>query len=76
MTTETRMGVKDRTYNLVSMLYHTLKEADTLETYISDAREAGDDELTGFLQELQTTDRDRAQQAKRMLAGRLHKSGS
>ncbi|GHH86388.1 hypothetical protein GCM10018793_58080 [Streptomyces sulfonofaciens] len=74
MATETRMGAKDRTYNLVSVLYHTLRESSTLETYITDAREAGDDELSGFLQEIQSQDRDRAQKAKRLLTGRLSQS--
>jgi hypothetical protein len=26
-------GTKDKHYNLISLLYHTLQEADTLDTY-------------------------------------------
>jgi hypothetical protein len=43
-------GTRDEHYNLVSVLYHTLQEGETIERYISDARQAGDDELVRFFQ--------------------------
>ncbi|MGK5499611.1 hypothetical protein [Streptomyces sp. URMC 125] len=76
MAADTRTGAKDETYDLVSLLYHTLQEADTLTTYLSDTREAGDEELAVFIQETLDQDRQRAQKAKELLAGRLSASGS
>ncbi|GHJ36881.1 acyl carrier protein [Streptomyces sp. TS71-3] len=73
MTTETQMT--HRTYDLVSLLYHTLKESATLEMYIEDARKAGDDELSGFLQSIQAEDGDRVRRAEQMLTGRLQGGG-
>jgi hypothetical protein len=64
-------GVRDEHYDLVSMLYHDLQGADTLERYVQDARQAGDDELAQFFNEALQENRDRAQRAKKLLAGRL-----
>ncbi|MFP8905004.1 acyl carrier protein [Streptomyces atacamensis] len=76
MAAETRTGAKDETYDLVSLLYHTLQEADTLTAYLSDTREAGDEELARFIQETLDQDRERAEKAKKLLAGRLSRSGA
>lgn len=64
-------GTRDEHYNLVSVLYHTLQEGDTIERYIDDARQAGDDELAGFFQEVQEQDRQRAERAKKLLTERV-----
>lgn len=71
MTAETRTGVRDETYDLVSLLYHSLQEGKTLTTYIDDTRQAGDAELVSFLEEVQEQDRERAQKAKSLLADRI-----
>jgi hypothetical protein len=64
-------GTRDEHYNLVSVLYHTLQEGETIERYISDARQAGDDELVRFFQEVQEEDRQRGERAKKLLAERV-----
>ncbi|MBW3547296.1 MAG: hypothetical protein KY452_04045 [Actinobacteria bacterium] len=64
-------GTRDEHYNLVSVLYHTLQEGETIERYIDDARQAGDDELAGFFQEVQEQDRQRAERAKKLLTERV-----
>lgn len=64
-------GTRDEHYNLVSVLYHTLQQGDTIERYISDARQAADDELAGFFQEVQEQDRQRAERAKKLLSERV-----
>jgi 4-diphosphocytidyl-2C-methyl-D-erythritol kinase len=64
-------GARDEHYNLVSVLYHTLQQADTIERYISDARQVGDDELAGFFQEVQEQDGQRAERAKKLLTERV-----
>lgn len=69
MTTHT--GTRDEHYDLVSVLYHTLQEADTIERYIADARDRKDDDLAGFFQDVQQQDRERAERAKQLLGGRI-----
>lgn len=64
-------GTRDEHYNLVSVLYHTLQEGETIERYIDDARQARDDELAGFFQEVQEQDRQRAERAKKLLTERV-----
>lgn len=71
-----RTGTQNERYDLVSVLYHTLQEAETLETYIHDAQQGGDDELANFLRSVQEEDRNRAEKAKQLLAGRLAGAGS
>lgn len=50
-------GTRDEHYDLISVLYHTMQEAETLQTYIDDARSAGDNDLAGFFEEVQQQDR-------------------
>lgn len=64
-------GTRDKHYDLVSILYHTLEEADILEVYMEDAASEGDDELAEFFQQVQEEDRRRAERAKQLLARRL-----
>lgn len=64
-------GTRDEHYNLVSILYHTLQEAETIQRYIDDARQGGDDELAGFLEEIRDDDRRRAERAKQLLGTRI-----
>jgi hypothetical protein len=64
-------GTPDEQYDLVSVLYHALQGGETSQQYIEDAREAGDDELATFFEQVQAEDRNRAQNAKRLLAARL-----
>jgi hypothetical protein len=35
-------GTRDEHYDLVSVLYHTLQEADTIQEYIGNSEETGD----------------------------------
>ncbi|SFQ71394.1 hypothetical protein SAMN05421810_11446 [Amycolatopsis arida] len=74
-TTERVTATRDEHFNLTSVLYHTLQEAETVERYIEDARRAGDDEAVRFFEEIQESDRQRAERAKRLLAGRLAGGG-
>ncbi|MGH2656096.1 MAG: hypothetical protein ACRDIZ_05270 [Actinomycetota bacterium] len=55
-------GTRDEHYDLVSVLYHTLQEADTIQGYI---------EIASFLKQVQEEDRSRAEQAKKLLLARL-----
>lgn len=60
-------GTRDQHYDLMSLLYHTLQEADTIDRYIEDARDRNDDELAGFFEKVQEQDRQRAERAKQLL---------
>lgn len=64
-------GTRDEHYNVVSVLYHAIQAAETSQTYLDDARRGGDDEVTSFLEHVQAQDRERAEQAKKLLGARL-----
>jgi hypothetical protein len=65
---------RDETYALISVLYHTLQGADTIGSYIEDARRANDEELAMFFEETKGAYAERASEAKELLATRLKSS--
>ena len=69
-------GERDQNYDVISVLYHALQGADTIQKYVEDAREAQDDELLSFLEETRAEYSARAEQAKQLLASRLEDSGN
>lgn len=64
-------GADDKTFNLVSVLYHALEGGATYSRYIQDADQAGDSELAQFFRQTQQEEQQRAEQAKRLLASRI-----
>ena len=64
-------GIQDKSYDLISILYHALQGAETSEQYLQDAEEAGDQELVAFFKEIVDQDRDRAARAKVLLRDRI-----
>lgn len=64
-------GTSDKTYNLVSVLYHALEGAATHQQYVSDAEGAGDNELADFFREIQQHHQQLAERAKGLLKQRL-----
>lgn len=64
-------GERDEHYDVVSVLYHSLQGAETCERYISDARNARDQELLSFFEDTRSEYASRAAQAKELLAARL-----
>ncbi|MGC5022468.1 hypothetical protein [Micromonospora sp. DT47] len=69
--TASATATHDVHYNMISLLYHTLQEADTLQQYIDDAQRSGDPTAAQFFKEVQSHDRDRAQRAKELLRSQL-----
>ncbi len=67
-------GTPDPHYNLVSVLYHALEGGSTIDRYISDAREAGDDDLAEFLGQVKQGYVRTAEQAKQLLVARVEHS--
>lgn len=64
-------GTGDATYDLVSVLYHSLQGAETYEFYENDATESGDQELASFFREVREEEQRRADRAKQLLGRRL-----
>ena len=64
-------GTRDTTYNLISMIYHSLQGAETYLLYMQDAEKAGESEIAQFFSEAIDENRDRAEKAKSYLAKRL-----
>jgi len=67
---------RDENYDLISVLYHALKGAETAGQYLEDAQTSGDEELTDFLEETRDEYNDRAREARELLARRLGASAS
>lgn len=67
MAEQGRTGTDDVSYNLVSVLYHTLQEAETLEKYIKDAEASGDQDVISFFREIKESNRTRSERAKQLL---------
>lgn len=68
-------AMKDKNYNLVSILEASLKNAWTLEDYIRDADADGDAELADWFRRIQHNSLKAGEQGKRMLGDRLAEQG-
>lgn len=71
MESSGKTNVSDKSYDLISVLYHALQSAETIDQYIQDAKEAGDQELALFFTEIKEQDLDRAERAKALLRVRM-----
>ena len=58
--------LKDEHFDIVSVLYHALQGASTCDTYIQDAKEGGDNELTEFFSEAKEHYQKVAERAKQI----------
>jgi hypothetical protein len=65
------METRDEHFDLVSVLYHTLKQANSCEEYKASSSEAGDIELSELFGEISIESKQRAQQIKALLADRI-----
>lgn len=61
-------GTRDITYDLISTAYHLLQGAETVDQYIGDAEQEGDQELVQFFRETKDEYTQRAERAKQLLA--------
>jgi hypothetical protein len=68
---KTTTGTRDSTYDLISIAYHALQEAEIADRYARDAERDGDGGLAAFFREIQQAGRQRAERAKEMLGDRL-----
>ena len=60
-------GTRDTTFNLVSVLYHALQGAETINMYVSDADQENE-ELSNFFEETKDDYERIAEQAKELLS--------
>ena len=62
---------KDKNYNLITVLYQSSDNVESLKTYIQDAEQEGDQELVDFFDGILENNLRAAQRAKEMLVPRL-----
>ena len=62
---------KDKNYNLISVLYQSSDNVESLKTFIQDAEKEGDQELVDFFDGILENNLRAAQRAKEMLVPRL-----
>ena len=65
-------GTRDQTYDVISVLYHSLQGAETIQTYLQDAREG---EIRSFFEEALNQQRQLADRAKQLLVSQLQNEG-
>ncbi len=73
MSDQQATGTTDPTYNIISVVYHALQGAETIQMYLDDS--GTDDELRTFFQQVQQGYRRAADMGKRLLAQRLQQEG-
>jgi len=73
MNSQGQTGTRDETYNIVSVLYHSLQGAETIQQYKQDA--SSDQQLSQFLDQAQNQYRQLADQAKQLLQSKLGNEG-
>jgi uncharacterized protein YhfF len=65
--------LKDKNYNLVSILHLSLENAWRMDEYIKDAEGEGDQELADWFRRIQENSQKAGEQGKQLLATRLNK---
>jgi len=66
-----KTGTADKDYDIIWYTEACLSNVLRLETYIQDAKQAGDDELAEFFAKAQADSKKGAEQGKNLLAARL-----
>ncbi len=69
-------GARDVEYNLISIAYHALQGAETMDMYVSDAERSGDQELAQFFRETQQQNRTLADRARQLLRRQVSQGGA
>ena len=73
-SSERATGTPNTIYDLSSVLFHALEGGASYDAYIEDAEREGDEELTGFFRQVQEEDRDRASEARVLIAARTERA--
>ena len=64
-------GFGDVVYDLILVLQQALEDAHRYACFATDARDAGDDEVASFFDELAASDREIARRSKALMISRL-----
>jgi hypothetical protein len=75
MTNEPPSPLRDKDYNLVTVLQASLEYAWQMETYAADAERSGDTELAEWFRKIQHNNVKAGEQGKQLLAARLAGAG-
>ena len=70
MTEQSRQP-KDKNYNLISVLYQSSDNVESLKSFVEDAEQEGDQELVEFFNGVLENNMRAAQRAKEMLVPRF-----
>jgi hypothetical protein len=68
-------GTRDITYDLISVAYHLLQGAETIDMYIADAEQEANQELAQFFRETKDEYARRADRAKQLLVKHVGQQG-
>ena len=68
MAQQSATRTSNKQFDLVSVLYHSLKAAQSCATYIQDAQREGDQEMMQFFQQVYQNENACAERAKQLLA--------
>src|SRR5215207_8551343 len=71
--TEASRQPKDKNYNLITVLYQSSDNVESVKTYIQDAQAEGDQELVEFFSGVLESNLEAAQRAKEMLVPRFQR---
>ncbi len=69
MSDQQATGTSDPTYNVISVVYHALQGAETIQKYLDDANT--DEDLKTYFQQVQQGYRRAAEMGKQLLAQRI-----
>ncbi len=69
MSDQQATGTSDPTYNVISVVYHALQGAETIQQYLDDA--GVEDELKTYFQQVQQGYRRAADMGKQLLVKRI-----
>ena len=75
MTAAPATAVKDKNYDLISVVHDSLHYVWQLETYAKDAEREGDAELAEWFRKIQYNNQKAADQGKEFLTRRLQEEG-
>ena len=67
-------GTRDITYDLVSVIYHSLQGAETTAMFVADAEQEGNQDCAQFFNETKREYERRAERAKQLLTTHLGKT--
>ena len=68
-------GTEDVHYNLISIAYHALQAAETIDMYIKDAEQSGQQDIAQFFRDVKEENKRRADRAKQLLGQVLGQRG-